>query len=76
MAWSPNPDHVNKLYTIGDPRSVRFGNWWATVQMVWKLMMLSVVAGFIVATAFSLTLSVLDNGVGHTVVSLIHFVDP
>jgi hypothetical protein len=44
--------------------------------MIWKLMMLSVGAGFIIATAFSLTLSVLDNGVGHTVVSLIHFVNP
>ncbi len=44
--------------------------------MVWKLMMLSIGAGFIIATAFSLTLSVLDNGVGLTVVSLIHFVDP
>jgi hypothetical protein len=44
--------------------------------MVWKLMMVSVGAGFIVATAFSLTLSILDNGVGNTVVSLIHFVNP
>jgi hypothetical protein len=44
--------------------------------MVWKLMMLSVGAGFILATAFSLTLSVLDNGVGHTFVLLIHFVKP
>ena len=39
-------------------------------------MMLSVGAGFILATAFSLTLSVLDNGVGHTFVLLIHFVNP
>jgi hypothetical protein len=44
--------------------------------MIWKMMMLSVGAGFIIATAFSLTLSVLDNGVGHTVVSLIHLVNP
>jgi hypothetical protein len=44
--------------------------------MVWKLMMLSLGAGFVVATAFSLTLSVLDNGVNHTFVSLIHFVNP
>ena len=44
--------------------------------MVWKLMMLSLGAGFVVATSFSLTLSVLDNGVGRTLVSLIHFVNP
>ena len=44
--------------------------------MVWKLMMLSIGAGFIIAIAFGLTLSVLDNGVGYTAVSLIHFVDP
>ncbi len=44
--------------------------------MVWKLMMLSGVAGLIVAAAFTLTLSILDNGVGHTVVLLVHFIDP
>jgi hypothetical protein len=33
-------------------------------------------AGFIVTPAFNLTLSILDNDVAHTIVSLIHFVDP
>ncbi len=44
--------------------------------MVWKLMVLSGAAGFVIAAAFSLTLSVLDNGLGQTVVSLIQFIDP
>jgi hypothetical protein len=44
--------------------------------MIWKRMMMLLGAGFIVAAAFNLALSLLDNGVGHTVVSVIHFIDP
>ncbi len=44
--------------------------------MVWKLMIFSGAAGVIVAAAFSLALSILDNGVGQTVVLFIHLVDP
>ena len=45
-------------------------------EMIWKRMMMVLGSGFIVATAFNLTLSVLDNGVGRTVVSLLRFIDP
>ena len=47
------------------------------LQMIRKRMLLMVLgSGFIVATAFNLTLSILDNGVGGTVVSIIHLIDP
>jgi hypothetical protein len=44
--------------------------------MIWKRMMLVLGSGFVVAAAFNLTLSFLANGVGGTVASLIHFIDP
>jgi hypothetical protein len=44
--------------------------------MIWKQVMMLLGAGVIIAAAFNLTLSLLDNGVGHTVVSAIHFIDP
>ena len=44
--------------------------------MIGKRLMMLLGAGFIVTAAFSLTVSILDNGVGHTVLLLVHFVDP
>ena len=44
--------------------------------MIRKRILMALGSGFIVAAAFNLTLSFLDNGVGRTVVSLIHFIDP
>ena len=54
----------------------RGGNSRARLQMIWKRMMMLLGAGFIVAAAFNFTLLLLDNGMGHTVVSVVHFIDP
>jgi hypothetical protein len=45
-------------------------------EMIGKPMMMLLGAGLIVAGAFNLTLLLLDNGVRHTVVSVVHFIDP
>ncbi len=45
------------------------------LQMIWKRMMMVLGSGFVLAAAFNLTLSFLDNGVDRTVVSLIHYID-